>query len=106
MCTYDRSCKSYKRVRSSLVYEYVYFCKQKTAYEMRISDWSSDVCSSDLRVSSGRPMPKTSTRATSSADRFRASMEIQLASYHFSPSPTASAATNLRAETATTSPRP
>src|SRR3546814_15611075 len=24
-------------------------CKQKTAYEMRISDWSSDVCSSDLR---------------------------------------------------------
>src|SRR3546814_4641808 len=25
------------------------FCKQKTAYEMRISDWSSDVCSSDLR---------------------------------------------------------
>src|SRR3546814_7935195 len=27
-----------------------FFCvKQKTAYEMRISDWSSDVCSSDLR---------------------------------------------------------
>src|SRR3546814_7565687 len=24
------------------------FCKSKTAYEMRISDWSSDVCSSDL----------------------------------------------------------
>ena len=24
------------------------FCKQKTAYEMRESDWSSDVCSSDL----------------------------------------------------------
>src|SRR3546814_2615191 len=24
------------------------FCKQKSAYEMRISDWSSDVCSSDL----------------------------------------------------------
>src|SRR3546814_7301814 len=24
------------------------FCKQKTAYEIRISDWSSDVCSSDL----------------------------------------------------------
>src|SRR3546814_7495229 len=24
-------------------------CKQKTAYEMRIIDWSSDVCSSDLR---------------------------------------------------------
>src|SRR3546814_7775081 len=27
-----------------------FFFKQKTAYEMRISDWSSDVCSSDLRV--------------------------------------------------------
>src|SRR3546814_1563390 len=27
---------------------YIFFFKQKTAYEMRISDWSSDVCSSDL----------------------------------------------------------
>src|SRR3546814_11437195 len=27
-----------------------FFFKQKTAYEMRISDWSSDVCSSDLKV--------------------------------------------------------
>src|SRR3546814_5581507 len=27
-----------------------FFFKQKTAYEMRISDWSSDVCSSDLAV--------------------------------------------------------
>src|SRR3546814_1379209 len=27
----------------------VFFFKQKTAYEMRISDWSSDVCSSDLQ---------------------------------------------------------
>src|SRR3546814_9048626 len=26
-----------------------FFCKQKTAYEMRISDWSSDVCAADLR---------------------------------------------------------
>src|SRR3546814_9503947 len=29
---------------------YFFFFKQKTAYEMRISDWSSDVCSSDLTV--------------------------------------------------------
>src|SRR3546814_3489594 len=29
---------------------YFFFFKQKTAYEMRISDWSSDVCSSDLRI--------------------------------------------------------
>src|SRR3546814_1914106 len=28
----------------------IFFFKQKTAYEMRISDWSSDVCSSDLAV--------------------------------------------------------
>src|SRR3546814_7459254 len=28
----------------------MFFCKQKTAYEMRISDWSSDVCSSDLKA--------------------------------------------------------
>src|SRR3546814_12550021 len=28
--------------------KFVFFFKQKTAYEMRISDWSSDVCSSDL----------------------------------------------------------
>src|SRR3546814_17317096 len=42
---------------------FFFFFKQKTAYEMRISDWSSDVCSSDLRhhrrhsvpVPEGRP---------------------------------------------------
>src|SRR3546814_4890682 len=28
----------------------VFFFKQKTAYELRISDWSSDVCSSDLTI--------------------------------------------------------
>src|SRR3546814_2363261 len=28
----------------------LFFFKQKTAYEMRISDWSSDVCSSDLQT--------------------------------------------------------
>src|SRR3546814_4549125 len=32
----------------------VFFFKQKTAYEMRISDWSPDVCSSDLFARSGR----------------------------------------------------
>src|SRR3546814_6134266 len=41
-----------------------FFFKQKTAYEMRISDWSSDVCSSDLpkiaigRSRTGRPLPR------------------------------------------------
>src|SRR3546814_13866136 len=32
-----------------------FFFKQKTAYDMRISDWSSDVCSSDLLRGRGRP---------------------------------------------------
>src|SRR3546814_3312142 len=31
-----------------VVSDFIFFFKQKTAYEMRISDWSSDVCSSDL----------------------------------------------------------
>src|SRR3546814_3956676 len=33
-----------------------FFFKQKTAYEMRISDWSSDVCSSDLSLSTHAPL--------------------------------------------------
>src|SRR3546814_4332520 len=32
-----------------LMLVFVFFFKQKTAYDMRISDWSSDVCSSDLQ---------------------------------------------------------
>src|SRR3546814_13602130 len=35
---------------SGLLSALFFFFKQKTAYEMRISDWSSDVCSSDLHV--------------------------------------------------------
>src|SRR3546814_10786964 len=35
---------------------FVFFFKQNTAYEMRISDWSSDVCSSDLSILRG-PRP-------------------------------------------------
>src|SRR3546814_9579217 len=36
-------------LKSDLVADgFMFFLKQKTAYEMRISDWSSDVCSSDL----------------------------------------------------------
>src|SRR3546814_2511759 len=34
---------------------FIFFFKQKTAYEMRISDWSSDVCSSDLRTTLSAP---------------------------------------------------
>src|SRR3546814_6716242 len=39
----------------------VFFFKQKTAYEMRISDWSSDVCSSDLILAPPRPPPTETT---------------------------------------------
>src|SRR3546814_4351870 len=35
---------------------YFFVCKQKTAYEMRISDWSSDVCSSDLERRFAEPL--------------------------------------------------
>src|SRR3546814_4376985 len=49
-----------------------FFFKQKTAYEMRISDWSSDVCSSDLATgspgSSGAESPRPSCRAPAPAD--------------------------------------
>src|SRR3546814_1635534 len=40
-----------------------FFFKQKTAYEMRISDWSSDVCSSDLIWASLRTSRPTTARA-------------------------------------------
>src|SRR3546814_5542036 len=39
-----------------------FFFKQKTAYEMRISDWSSDVCSSDLANGRGKALPQRSGR--------------------------------------------
>src|SRR3546814_7110027 len=40
----------------------IFFFKQKTAYDVRISDWSSDVCSSDLRVDRLRPPANASNR--------------------------------------------
>src|SRR3546814_1302472 len=41
----------------SYVFVYlVFFFKQKTAYEMRISDWSLDVCSSDLSSGASSPV--------------------------------------------------
>src|SRR3546814_7837281 len=47
---------------------FVFFFKQKTAYEMRISDWSSDVCSSDLRWAAGRlRCPRSPSRIPSHA---------------------------------------
>src|SRR3546814_17767351 len=51
-----------------------FFFKQKTAYEMRISDWSSDVCSSDLGfygilVISRRDRPHESDKSRYAASR-------------------------------------
>src|SRR3546814_8323808 len=46
---------------------FFFFFKQKTAYEMRISDWSSDVCSSDLRAR--RPRSARRDRAASRKHR-------------------------------------
>src|SRR3546814_13214686 len=40
------------------VFVFIFFFKQKTAYEMRISDWSSDVCSSDLARTYPRGGPR------------------------------------------------
>src|SRR3546814_18813056 len=54
-------CCSHCSVRMVLSYHvcFFFFFKQKTAYEMRISDWSSDVCSSDLvPLSFIGPVPK------------------------------------------------
>src|SRR3546814_6903106 len=48
---------------------YVFFFKQKTAYEMRISDWSSDVCSSDL-------IPEEIERGKGREDRHSGEVEM------------------------------
>src|SRR3546814_2030005 len=44
-----------------------FFVKQKTAYEMRISDWSSDVCSSDLHASAAQRRRRRRAPAARSA---------------------------------------
>src|SRR3546814_4960272 len=51
---------------------YFFFFKQKTAYEMRISDWSSDVCSSDLA-----PAPKPAPPRASESDSLMSRQERQ-----------------------------
>src|SRR3546814_4465019 len=65
---------------------FFFFFKQKTAYEMRISDWSSDVCSSDLdflallagngieRVADVRAFPRSRTNPQFNGDTLPASL--------------------------------
>src|SRR3546814_9997624 len=50
---------------------FFFFFKQKTAYEMRISDWSSDVCSSDL-YRFGKPGESEEDFATRMAESLEA----------------------------------
>src|SRR3546814_20020870 len=47
-----------------------FFFKQKTAYEMRISDWSSDVCSSDLRLAAQLPSARHAINLCENRYRF------------------------------------
>src|SRR3546814_8567074 len=55
-------------IKVSIVIPFFFFFKQKTAYEMRISDWSSDVCSSDLVWrGSSRPISKNSSNCSAAA---------------------------------------
>src|SRR3546814_1724733 len=60
----------------------VFFFKQKTAYEMRISDWSSDVCSSDLLEGTGAKFDTLNRVDMTQAERlyapaYKAGMLIQ-----------------------------
>src|SRR3546814_5703089 len=70
--------------KMKLVSEFFFF-KQKTAYELRISDWSSDVCSSDLvRSATRRPLRLSSEdrrRNCSSDSRstMRSAMQVAIA---------------------------
>src|SRR3546814_4242504 len=53
------------------VFVFFFFFKQKTAYEMRISDWSSDVCSSDLGGVEQGPVVLAAVEAVADADTVR-----------------------------------
>src|SRR3546814_9854532 len=56
----------------TMFFLFFFFFQQKTAYEMRISDWSSDVCSSDLdriRIFPAEPRPDRQPRIRPTPDR-------------------------------------
>src|SRR3546814_6811307 len=59
---------------------FFFFFKQKTAYEMRISDWSSDVCSSDLYERAAQLHPTLQLRVE--PDRMRGAARRQVDERH------------------------
>src|SRR3546814_4159075 len=80
------------------LYIFFFFFKQKTAYEMRISDWSSDVCSSDLSGHEGRghallDPARGETRISQSGDHGPGKPEKELA-----PPPAPALETQCRSE--------
>src|SRR3546814_17946540 len=54
-----------------------FFFKQKTAYEMRISDWSSDVCSSDLGAGAAEAIAAAEAAAISAAEAAASAAEAE-----------------------------
>src|SRR3546814_20204310 len=68
-----RCCSSDCVFQILLVFFFVFFFKQKTAYEMRISDWSSDVCSSDLCSTPSAPRSRSGRTRSRPTSRTRAS---------------------------------
>src|SRR3546814_7875285 len=58
---------------------FFFFFKQKTAYEMRISDWSSDVCSSDLDGEKHRTEDRVDDEADIAQLAQKADLELLLA---------------------------
>src|SRR3546814_8292901 len=62
----------------------VFFFKQKTAYEMRISDWSSDVCSSDLfdKLAEVKPNVRLWYRDEAQFEQALKSGEIPMGQYY------------------------
>src|SRR3546814_4738915 len=59
----------------------VFFFKQKTAYEMRISDWSSDVCSSDLFAKAAGARVIATSSSDAKLDRLKALGADELINY-------------------------
>src|SRR3546814_10610749 len=60
----------------TLSLHYIFFFKRKTAYEMRISDWSSDVCSSDLLESVDKSIARYERVAKSGDKDAKARVEV------------------------------